>query len=289
MPLNRVRPSLGEVALVFARMGATAFGGPAAHIAMMDEQVVRRRSWLSHEEFLDLLSATNLIPGPNSTEMAIHIGHRVAGWRGSIIAGVSFIGPALLIVWAVAWFYMSFRSLPALQSIFLGVRSVILAVVAQAIWGLSKTAIKDRTLAVFATLGLTLYLVFENELLILFLIAALNLLTCLKLKSSQSNSLILIWASSILIHPLVQALAQVTEKNKVAIEHLFGYLVKVGSVLFGSGYVLIAFLQIDLVDKPHWVTQQQLVDAIAVGQFTPSPVFTTASFFVCRTERFVHP
>lgn len=276
--MSTVGPSIFEIAVVFARIGVTAFGGPAAHIAMMETEIVRRRGWISQEEFLDLLSATNLIPGPNSTEMAIHIGRRMAGWRGLIVAGASFIGPAFLIVWAISWFYMSFSSLPSFQSIFIGVKPVILAVVAQAIWSLSKTAIRDRVLAIFATLALTLYLIFGNELLILFLIAILNLLVRLKLKAPRGKSLIMIWASSIFLYPLVQALAQVMEKNKVAIEDLFGYFLKVGSVLFGSGYVLIAFLQSDLVDGYNWVTKQQLVDAIAVGQFTPGPVFSTATF-----------
>jgi chromate transporter len=276
--LSTVGPSIFEIAVVFARIGITAFGGPAAHIAMMEMEIVRRRAWISQEEFLDLLSATNLIPGPNSTEMAIHIGRRMAGWRGLVVAGASFIGPAFLIVWAISWFYMSFRSLPSFQSIFIGVKPVVLAVVAQAIWSLSKTAIRDRVLSLFAALALTLYLVFGNELLILLLIAILNLLVRLKLKVPRGKSLIIIWAGSIFLYPWTQALAQAMEKNKVAIEDLFGYFLKVGSVLFGSGYVLIAFLQNDLVDGSHWVTKQQLVDAIAVGQFTPGPVFTTATF-----------
>ncbi|MBK7844041.1 MAG: chromate efflux transporter [Bdellovibrionales bacterium] len=277
-PLSTVRPSIFEIAVVFARIGITAFGGPAAHIAMMETEIVSRRGWISQEEFLDLLSATNLIPGPNSTEMAIHIGRRMAGWRGLVVAGASFIGPAFLIVWAISWFYMSFSSLPSFQSIFIGVKPVILAVVAQAIWSLSKTAIRDRVLALFAALALTLYLVFGNELLILLLIAILNLLFRLELKVPRGKSFIIIWVSSIFLYPWIQALAQAMEKNKVAIEDLFGYFLKVGSVLFGSGYVLIAFLQSDLVYRYHWVTKQHLVDAIAVGQFTPGPVFSTATF-----------
>lgn len=276
--LNNPKPKLSEIALVFGRMGATAFGGPAAHIAMMEEEVVRRRKWLSREEFLDLLGATNLIPGPNSTEMAIHVGHKMGGWRGLIIAGVTFIGPAFLIVWAIAWFYMKFGSLPAFQSIFHGVKPVILAVVAQAIWSLSRTAVKDRVLGVFAVLALGLYLAWGNEILILFLVAFLNLVIRLKLKPPQNKSLLLSLLFSMIFYPLTRVWAQVAQQNKVITEQLFLYFAKVGSVLFGSGYVLIAFLQNDLVDKYHWITQQQLVDAIAVGQFTPGPVFTTATF-----------
>ena len=274
---SETKTTLIEIGLVFLRLGTTAFGGPAAHIAMMEEEIVRRRKWLSREEFLDLIGATNLIPGPNSTEMAIHIGHKMGGWRGLILAGTAFIGPAFLIVWGIAWFYVKFGSLPALQSIFQGIKPVILAIVAQAIWNLSQTAIKDRILALFAVLALGLHLVWGNEILILFSIALLNLIVRLNPRIPRSPSLLLAVFSTTLFHPLTQLWAMTTSSVQSA-EKIFWYFAKVGSVLFGSGYVLIAFLQSDLVEKYHWITQQQLVDAIAVGQFTPGPVFTTATF-----------
>lgn len=266
--------TLLELAVTFTRLGLFAFGGPAAHIALMEEEFVRRKQWLTHEEFLDLLGATNLIPGPNSTEMAIHIGHKVAGLRGLLVAGACFIAPAFFIVWLLAWFYMAYGSLPQFQSVFHGIKPVILAVIAQACWKLSQTALKDKWLVFFAFIALVLYLLLDNELLILFFIAILNLIVRLKLNPPQNKSISLI----LLLSPIFKVWAQVTSQHKASLEDLFGYFVKVGSVLFGSGYVLVAFLQNDLVDKYHWITQQQLMDAIAVGQFTPGPVFTTATF-----------
>lgn len=269
------RPTLAEISLVFLRLGTTAFGGPAAHIAMMEEEVVRRKQWLSKEEFLDLLGATNLIPGPNSTELAIHVGHKMGGWKGLLAAGMTFIGPAFLIVWGIAWFYVRFGSLPAFHSIFLGIKPVILAIVAQAVWSLSRSALKDRLLQALAVVSLGLYLTWANEILILFFVAVLNLV--LRLKPPRGASLLWASAGSTFFYPFLRAWGQ-SQVGKVPAESLFGYFAKVGSVLFGSGYVLIAFLQSDLVEKYQWITQQQLVDAIAVGQFTPGPVFTTATF-----------
>ncbi len=274
--LAHEKPSLKELALVFGRIGATAFGGPAAHLAMIDEEIVRRRKWISQEEFLDLLGAINLIPGPNSTEMAIHIGYKTRGWKGLLVAGTSFIAPAFLIVWAIAVFYVKFGSLPELQSVFLGVKPVILAIIAQAVWSLSRTAIKDWILGFCAALALILYLMSGQEILVLFLVAILNLV--LRIKPKPPGKSLLFSFLILQVSPLTRAWAQLTQQSKVAAAHLFWYFAKVGSVLFGSGYVLIAFLQNDLVEKYHWITQQQLIDAITVGQLTPGPVFTTATF-----------
>lgn len=260
---------LRELAILFLRLGATAFGGPAAHIAMMEEEVVRKKQWLARQEFLDLLGATNLIPGPNSTEMAIHIGYKMGGWRGLLLAGSLFILPAFLIVWATAWFYMKYGSLPEFQSVFAGVTPVILAIIAQATWNLSQSAVKDKILAGLAVLSLAMYLYTGNEILVLFVIAILNLL--LRFIPGGLAPLLLF-----LVSPMSNAWAQ-NEPLKNG-DQLFLYFTKIGSVLFGSGYVLIAFLQNDLVNKYQWITQQQLLDAIAAGQFTPGPVFTTATF-----------
>jgi chromate transporter len=267
---------LSEIVFVFAKIGATAFGGPAAHIAMMEEEVVRRRSWITQEEFLDLISATNLIPGPNSTELAIHVGYRMRGWKGLLASGIAFICPAFFIVLAIAWFYVSYGSLPAIQSIFAAVKPVIVAIIAQAVWSLSKTAIKDRLLAVLAVFSLGVYLVWSHEILILVAVGFLNLVIRGKISSNKKTFFALIFFT--FFNPLLRVFAQVTDLYRNSTEHVFWYFVKVGSVLFGSGYVLIAFLQNDLVNQYQWITQQQLVDAIAVGQFTPGPVFTTATF-----------
>jgi chromate transporter len=250
-------PSLKEIAVIFLKLGISAFGGPSAHIAMMQEQIVRKKGWLTQEEFLDLIAAANMIPGPNSTEVAIHVGHRMRGWRGLLVAGSAFILPAFAIVWAVAWFYVKYSSLPRFTSVFIAIKPVILAIVAQAIWSLAKSAVKNRTLAALGTAALCLYLWGLNEILILILIAALNLAARSKTKFTLNSV------------PLIAV---------VPLGAIFAYFAKVGSVLFGSGYVLIAFLQNDLVHRYQWITQQQLLDAIAVGQFTPGPVFTTATF-----------
>jgi chromate transporter len=241
------------LAKLFARLGATSFGGPAAHIAMMEEEFVRRRKWLSKQDFLDLLGATNLIPGPNSTEMAIHIGYRMGGWRGLLAAGAAFILPAFFIVWAAAWFYVRFGSLPEFRAVFAGVMPVIVAVIAQAVWSLSKSAVKDRALAVLGLCALGAYFIWRNEIAILATVALANLLLRMSWRPKG---------------PLASA----------PVDMLFLFFLKVGSVLFGSGYVLIAFLQDELVNKYQWLSNQQLMDAIAVGQFTPGPVFTTATF-----------
>jgi chromate transporter len=249
---------LKEIALAFLKLGSTAFGGPAAHLAMMEEQFVRRKKWIHHDELLDLIGAANLIPGPNSTEVAIHIGYKLAGWRGLWVAGISFILPAFLMVWMTAWFYVTYSSLPALQALFGAIKPVIIAIIAQAVWNLSKTALKDRALVILAGLSILLFYLGSQEILILFLVAAVNAVWHLQNQMGKGRFL----GAAVFIPS----------------EKIFLFFAKVGSVLFGSGYVLIAFLQNDLVDRLHWITQQQLLDAIAVGQFTPGPVFTTATF-----------
>lgn len=271
------RPRLKEIAYIFLKLGTTAFGGPAAHLAMMQDELVRRRKWLNQENFLDLISAANLIPGPNSTEVAIHVGHKMRGWPGLIVAGISFIFPAFLIVWAIAWFYVHFGSLPTSQAIFTGIKPVILAVIGQAIWSLSRTAIKDKILAIFGVGSLALYLIGYNEILILLFVAVMNL-AFQRRGSLTRTKMLWLGIPTLLYIQFEEAAAQVAQNLKVPLESVFLFFAKVGSVLFGSGYVLIAFLQSDLVDRLHWITEQQLLDAVAVGQFTPGPVFTTATF-----------
>ena len=277
--LDRQTRMLGELALVFLKLGTTAFGGPAAHIAMMEEEVVRRRGWLSHEQFLDLLGATNLIPGPNSTELAIHIGHQVGGWRGWFVAGACFILPATLIVGAIAWAYVTYGMLPQVAGILFGVKPVIIAVVLQALWNLGGKAIKTRAFLALAVGAAALSFMGVNELVVLFgagiLVALIRWIA--KQRSDGKTPL-----ASIAAWPAI-ALAQTTAPAAAAaapfgLWPLFGFFFKVGAVLFGSGYVLLAFLRGDLVERYGWLTETQLLDAVAVGQVTPGPVFTTATF-----------
>lgn len=270
--------SLTELARIFLRLGATAFGGPAAHIALMEEEVVRKRQWLTREEFLDLLGITNLIPGPNSTEMAIHIGHRKAGWKGLLVAGACFILPAFLLVWGLAWGYQEFGTLARLRSVFESVKPVILAVMAQAIWNLSRSAVKDAWLGFMGFAAFGLYLAWGNELSILAIVALVNLLFRKTSMRASSHNFFIGSLFSALLLSSTAAFAILTAHAAASGKDVFWYFAKVGSVLYGSGYVLIAFLQNDLVSNLGWISATQLVDAIAVGQFTPGPVFTTATF-----------
>src|SRR6218665_594358 len=271
------RGRLKELALLFLRLGATAFGGPAAHIAMMEDEVVRRRKWLTREEFLDLLGATNLIPGPNSTELAIHLGLLRAGWPGLLVAGACFILPAFFVVGAIAWGYVRFGSLPEAEALLYGVKPVIIAVVLQALWGLTRSAVKTRGLAVVGMVGVAFAILGIHELVILLLAGVAVALVRWGQRralgaSAPPPSRGLLPVGTLL--PLGAATAAVP----FSLHGLFLFFLKVGSVLFGSGYVLLAFLRADLVDRWGWLTEAQLLDAIAVGQVTPGPVFTTATF-----------
>jgi chromate transporter len=268
--------TLAEIARLFLRLGATSFGGPAAHIALMEHEVVRRRGWLTHGQFLDLLGATNLIPGPNSTEMAIHVGWHRARWAGLLVAGACFIAPAALIVLACAWAYVRFGHRPEAAGLLYGVKPVVIAVVVQALERLGRHALKSKPLIALAALCVALNALGVNELVVLF--GAGLLVACLR------------WASLIGrggsrptggMAAVPVALAQVGMPAGAApfgLLPLFLFFTKVGSVLFGSGYVLLAFLRADLVQRWGWLTEAQLLDAVAVGQVTPGPVFTTATF-----------
>jgi len=272
------RQRLVELATLFLRLGATAFGGPAAHIAMFEDEVVRRRQWLTRGEFLDLLGATNLIPGPNSTELAIHIGRQRAGWPGLLVAGSCFLLPAALIVTAIAWAYVRFGRLPNAAGLLYGVKPVIIAVVLQALWSLGKTAVKTRVLAIAGVAAVALSFLGINELVVLFG-TGLAFAVAQRWKQQKPSD------SPVSLPGLAPALPLAAVASTAAgttapfgLWPMFCFFVKVGSVLFGSGYVLLAFLRADLVDRWHWLTESQLLDAIAVGQFTPGPVFTTATF-----------
>lgn len=260
--------SLRELARFFLRLGTTAFGGPAAHIAMMEDELVRRRQWLSREKFLDLLGASNLIPGPSSSELAIHIGYLLAGWAGLLVAGTCFILPAAIMVTALAWAYVHFAKLYDVSAILYGVKPVVIAVILQALWGLGRTAVKTTFLGVVGMLSVLLAFLGLHPLLVLALAGGAACLTSLK-------TLRLSVAAVPFAAPTAALAGAATSAS---LGSLFLVFLKVGAVVFGSGYVLLAFLRADLVVHRGWVTDSQLVDAVAVGQVTPGPVFTTATF-----------
>lgn len=286
--------SLREIVLVFLKLGVTGFGGPAAHIGMMEEEVVARRSWLTREHFLDLVGATSLIPGPNSTEMAIHVGYLKSGWPGMIASGLSFILPAALMTGTLAWLYRQFGSLPQLEPYLFGIKPVVLAIIFSALLRLGRTAIKSRKL-LFLGAGVTL-----ASLLGVSEIAALilgGLIGTIWLAGPAFFTGLAGWSVVLLGHPdteggrgLLHFLtgggheradrlwAPLLDTAGVNFGELFLFFLQIGSVLYGSGYVLVAFLEGGLVQDRGWLTQTQLLDAIAVGQFTPGPVLTTATF-----------
>jgi len=264
---------------LFLKLGTIAFGGPAAHVALMDDEVVRRRRWLSRQEFLDLLGATNLIPGPNSTEMAIHVGNRQAGWPGLLVAGACFILPAALLVSGFAWAYVRYGSLPQVQAVLYGVKPVIIAIVVQALLSLGRTALKTIPLGVIALAASLLAFLGVNELLVLFACGGVALVGKWLTRRPWKKLVGLLTVSSWPFAPVLGAPAGIGSTTAgFGLWPLFLFFVKVGSVLYGSGYVLLAFIRADLVERWHWLTEQQLLDAIAVGQVTPGPVFTTATF-----------
>jgi chromate transporter len=265
-PVDERRTRLTEVAALFLKLGFIAFGGPAAHIALMRQDVVDRRKWLSEQEFLDLLGASNLIPGPTSTELAIYLGYSRAGPLGLVLAGVLFIAPAMLMVLAFAWAYVQFGTTPQAEALLYGIKPVILAVIAQAIYGLGRTAIKNWLLGLVVVLSIGLYLVGVNPLVPLFVLSIAFALIVNRARIPRVALFI----------PLGQAAA--TGAQAFSLATLFFTFLKIGATLYGSGYVLLAFLHDDFVTRLGWLTDQQLLDAVAVGQFTPGPVFTTATF-----------
>ena len=270
-----MRQRLSELAALFLRLGTTAFGGPAAHIAMMRDEVVLRRQWMSDAEFLDLLGATNLIPGPNSTEMAIHVGHRRAGFPGLVVAGACFILPAAAITLVLAWAYVRFGSRPDAAWLLYGVKPVVIAIVAQAVLGLAPVAARTRPLqALGVVLALAAMLGMDEFLLLLLGGAAAVALAGSRRGASVAAGLALPVGSQALAIATVAIPASGTATTGA----LFWTFAKIGSVLFGSGYVLLAFLRAELVERLGWLDAGQLVDAIAIGQLTPGPVFTTATF-----------
>jgi chromate transporter len=263
------RTSLWDLARFFLRLGFTAFGGPAAHIALMEQEAVQRHRWLSSEAFLDLLGACNLIPGPSSTQVAMGIGYRQGGWIGLVLGGVCFILPASVMTLGIAWAYVRYGQLPRSQALLYGIKPVILAIVAQALWNLGRTAFRKRPLVLVAALAFGAGCLGMPPLAVLLGSGLVTLGAALARQARSPGSL-----GSL----LVTAGAAPAWASTLTLGSLFAFFLKMGVMVFGSGYVLLAFLKADLVDRWHWLTQAQLLDAIAVGQVTPGPVFTTATF-----------
>jgi chromate transporter len=259
---------LQELAKVFLKLGATAFGGPAAHVAAIQTEVVDRRQWMSRERLLELYATTNLIPGPNSTELVMQIGYERAGLPGLFIAGGSFILPTMLMVWGLAWAYQQFQVLPQVSHIFAGLQPVVAGLVAQALWKLSKSALKTWQAWMIGCMTIGSCILQVNE--VLWLIAmGVGMMLWQNWRSGRSQNLV--------VSPLI--LVGLPEAGKViSAGWVFGLFFKIGLVMYGGGYVLIAFLQQELVDRQHLLTSQQLLDAVSIGQVTPGPLFTTATF-----------
>ena len=283
LPHASVRVRLMELAGLFLKLGTISFGGPAAHIAMIESEIVRKRQWVTKQQFLDMLGAANLIPGPTSTEMAINTGFVRAGWAGLCIAGASFIVPAAVITGVFAWAYVRFGSLPQTAAVLAGIKPAVIALIAIAIWRLGKTALKDTGLVVLGIAALAAFLVGINPILILFgggfigmaarqvpISRASATLVIPAMFSGRSLSRLQFFGTMVFSAGVVAA--------RPSLLRIALFFLKVGAVLYGGGYVLLAFLEHGLVQQHGWLTQQQLLDAIAIGQFTPGPVLSTATF-----------
>ncbi len=290
--------TVGEVVKLCGKLGIIGFGGPASHIAMLEDEAVTRRKWLSREHFLDLVGATNLIPGPNSTEMMIHIGYQRAGWPGLLAAGISFVLPAVLLSTLIAWIYVEFGALPAVQPFLMGVKPAVLAVILGALWRLGQTASKPKeatqTRIALGIIGIAVTVAVYLGAPVIWSLIAGGLLGMLALRAMSGwsgaaallalptlpdNRSVLPWADLSPASALKWvALLAVAAAPALTLGALGLFFLKVGTVLYGSGYVLVAFLEGDLVHEYGWLTQQQLLDAIAIGQFTPGPVLSTAAF-----------
>jgi chromate transporter len=261
---------LSELAWLFLKLGAIAFGGPPAHIAMMEDEIVSRRRWLTREQFLDFLGAANLIPGPTSTEMAIYVGRMQAGWPGLLVAGWCFILPSTVMVLALAWAYTRFGSLPQVAGLLYGIKPVVIAIIVQAIVKLSRSAVKSMWLAIVGASAVVLNGFGVDGLLVLA-VAGLVAGVAEWLRSSRPKP-------ALLLSPAVLTGAATSAATPFGWGTLFLVFLKIGAILFGGGYVLVAFLRSDLVIRLHWLSERQLLDAVAVGQVTPGPISTAATF-----------
>lgn len=269
--------SLSELAPVFLKLGTVAFGGPAAHIAMMENEFVRKRGWIKEEDFLDRLAAANLLPGPSSTELAIFIGYSQRGWPGLIVAGCCFIIPASILVALIAAAYVRFGALPQAEAAFRAIQPAVIAVIFQAMWNLRKTAAKTGVLVFIGIACAVLNFSGVSPLLTLLLAGATS--GALQwFRQNRRNPVALCWIGLSKLSPAFLSVGALSAAVPVSLWRLFLSFLKIGSVVFGSGYTLLAFLRAEFVDHLHWLTEKQLLDAVAVGQFTPGPVFTTATF-----------
>ena len=268
-----LKQRLVSLASVFLKLGVIGFGGPAAHIAMMEAEIVTDRQWLERSQFLDLLGATNLIPGPNSTEMAIHVGYIYGGVWGLMVAGICFLFPAIIMTTILAIIYTQFGSLPQIAPLLFGIKPAVIVVIISALYRLGKKAIKQRKFWLIFLLVIILNLLGLNEIFSL-LLGGLFGMVGLILIESKANTI------PLLVFFISNNIAQATNQSKPtpSLWQLGLFFLKIGSILFGSGYVLIAFLEGELVNQYGWLTQQQLLDAIAIGQFTPGPLLSTATF-----------
>jgi len=280
-----------ELAALFFKLGTISFGGPAAHIALIESEVVRKRQWVTRQQFLDMLGAANLIPGPTSTEMAINVGFVHAGWIGLCVAGVSFILPAALITGVFAWAYVHFGSLPQASGVLRGIKPAVVAVIALAICRLGKSAVKDSGLAALGGLTLAAFFLEANPIAILFGGGAIGMAVRMAASWRGGRAAVLSWLP-VRLTPfalrrwtfarLLPAIASImigsASPIRPSLSRMALYFLKVGAVLYGGGYVLLAFLEQGLVQQHAWLTRQQLLDAVAIGQFTPGPVLSTATF-----------
>jgi chromate transporter len=264
---------LGEIAVAFLRLGYIAFGGAVAHIALMEEEFVRRRGWLSREEFVDRVGAVNLLPGPSSTEMAIYLGHLRGGFPGLLIAGAAFILPSALLMCAMAWAYVQYGALPQIAGVLWGVKPVVVVLIAQAVWSLGKTVLKSRELTVIAAIVLGLAAMHVATLALLIGTGVAWIVANRFGQSRAGQNGIASAAASAAGGAAVSATAAAATTTGVLV-----YFLKIGALLFGSGYVLLAVLREDLVTRMHWLSESQLLDGIAVSQATPGPFFTVATF-----------
>ncbi|HTA22007.1 MAG TPA: chromate efflux transporter [Terriglobales bacterium] len=268
---------LAELALVFLKLGTIAFGGPPAHIAMMQDEFVRKRQWITEADFLDRLGAANLIPGPSSTEVAIFIGHAKRGWVGLLVAGCCFIVPAAVMVTLIATLYVRFGSLPQFTGILYAIKAAVIGVIVQALWSLARTAAKTNLLALIGIIAVVLSAMGMAPLIVLAIGgAASGVAFWFKKREAAFSAVSLVRGLALRLAFLLGTAAALAVP--VSLLRLFLSFLKIGSVVFGSGYVLLAFLRAEFVSHLHWLTEKQLIDAVAVGQFTPGPVFTTATF-----------
>ena len=271
-PSNQ-QPSLAELALVFLKLGTTAFGGPASHIAMMEDEFVRKRHWITEAEFLDRLAAASLIPGPSSTEVAIFIGQAKRGWAGLVVGGCCFIIPAAILVTLIAAVYARFGSLPQVSGILYGIKPAVIAIILQALWSLARTATKSKLLAVIGLLAVVLNGLGVSPLIVLAIAGiASGAAAWFTMQGEVSLAAIPAFGRFGLL------LGTAAVAVPVSMLRLFLSFLKIGAIVFGSGYVLLAFLRTEFIERLHWLTEKQLIDAVAIGQFTPGPVFTTATF-----------